>query len=108
MNWRKSNAELARLHARSPWLYMMEWRERLDRCVEQLHAGCTGLSPEAAEVEARQLRSTAEWLGQIADTMEARAHRDARIIALRRTTGRTPAEAKLYAEKADALEATLR
>jgi hypothetical protein len=39
VNWRTSNADLAKLYERAPWLYMIEWRERLDRCVNHLSAG---------------------------------------------------------------------
>jgi hypothetical protein len=107
MNWRKSSKELAALFERNPWLYMMEWRERLDRCVEHLHAGLSAktIDPDGARWEARSLRSTSEWLAQIADALEAHATKTERIAALRSVQGRTPEEAAAFLAKADELEA---
>lgn len=108
MNWRKSNAELTALHARVPWLYFVEWRERLDRCIQHLDGAASDRrqpEPDEAREEARRLRSSAEYLMHIADKLDAAAKKTERVRALRDTSGRTPAEAAAYLAKADELEA---
>jgi hypothetical protein len=105
MNWRTSDRDLAELFKRSPWLYMIEWRERLDRCVAHLQAGAQApWEPSEALLEARSLRSTAEWLIAVAAQLEDRARTAERVAALRNVTGRTPEEAALFSAKADELE----
>lgn len=107
MNWRRSNAELSRLHKRSPWLYMIEWRERLDRCVMALDGGAREkalLDPAAARLEAEQLRSSAEWLVLIAARLDKGARKTERVAALRNVEGRTAQEAAVYLAKADELD----
>ncbi|HTJ35914.1 MAG TPA: hypothetical protein VL738_22050 [Dactylosporangium sp.] len=107
MNWRKSSAELSRLYDRSPWLYMIEWRERLDRCVMHLDGGAVDgrLSPDEARMEAEQLRSTAEHLLHIAGRLTEQARKRELITALRNVDGRTPEEAAAFIAKADEIEA---
>jgi hypothetical protein len=105
VNWRKSDRELAALFERSPWLYMIEWRERLDRCVAHLQAGVDATwEPDEARLEAQSLRSTAEWLASIAGQLEERARKTERVTALRNIAGRTPEEAALFRAKADEIE----
>lgn len=105
MNWRKSDVALAALFERSPWLYMIEWRERLDRCIAHLNAGVEApWEPDEARLEARSLRSSADWLIAVAGMLEDRARKTERITALRNTTGRTPEEAALFQAKADEIE----
>jgi len=108
MNWRTSTAELARLYERSPWLYMIEWRERLDRCINHLSAAAIDgkLDPGEAFLEAEQLRRSAEFLHSTADRLEAEARRREKIAALRNVDGRTPEEAATFMAKADELEST--
>lgn len=104
MNWRKSDKEMSALYARNPWLYVIEWRERLNRCVMHL-SGARGMTPEEVEWEAKELREAADDLSRLADVWEAEAKEQARIEALRNVGGRTPEEAALYLAKADKLEA---
>jgi hypothetical protein len=105
MNWRKSDRELGELFKRSPWLYMIEWRERLDRCVMHLQAGVDApWEPGEARIEAESLRGTAEWLTAVAAQLEDRARKTERIAALRNVMGRTPEEAALFRAKADEIE----
>lgn len=105
MNWRKSNRDLAALFRRSPWLYMIEWRERLDRCVAHLQAGVEGQwEPDEARLEAESLRGTAEWLTAVAAQLEDRARMTERVAALRNVTGRTPEEAAMFRAKADEID----
>lgn len=107
MNWRKSNAELSALLERAPFLYLTEWRERLDRCVAHLQpAEDYDLGqPDEVRLTTDSLRLTAEWLLAVADRLDGAAVKRARIAALRDTTGRTPEEALAYQTKADELEA---
>lgn len=106
MNWRTSSADLAKLYERAPWLYMIEWRERLDRCVSHLQAGAQErrLEPDEARIEARSIRMTAAWLTAVAEQLEDGARRTERIDALRNVEGRTPEEAVMFRAKADELE----
>lgn len=104
MNWRKSDRDLAALYQRNPWLYVIEWRERLERCVRHLQ-GVQRLDPQEVAWEAKQLRDVADELHGIADRWEREAAKRTRIDALRNVAGRTPAEAAAYLAKADALEA---
>ena len=107
MNWRKSNAELAAyLERGAPFLYLSEWTQRLDRCINHLQAVedyDLGM-PEEVSFTTASLRSSAHWLLAVADRLDAAAARRARIAALRNVEGRTPEEARAFLAKADELE----
>lgn len=109
MNWRTSSAELSRLYNRSPWLYMIEWRERLERCVQHLEGGASEgrLDPGEALYEAEHLRHAAHSLTNLAELLEARAKTQEKITALRATMGRTTEETVAFLAKADELEERL-
>lgn len=104
MNWRKSDKELSALYDSNPWLYVIEWRERLTRCVMHL-SGVRGMTPQEVEWEAKELREAADDLIKLAEYWESEAKKQARIEALRNVEGRTPEEAAVFLAKADKLEA---
>lgn len=107
MNWRRTNKDLSELYKHSPWLYMIEWRERLERCIDHLEAGMAaappGMSPEETLYEVDDLRRHADSLTTLIEAMDRRARRQLKIAALRNVDGRTPEEADLFLAKADEL-----